>query len=155
MRTACQVILLSILTDAVLMGAPRPKEDRKPEPPPEGDWVIEKEEKSGVTIYSKPKRPSDRDQRFVRHSPNKWAVFRTDDEKPIREWPAAYFKRDTDHEVDFFPDQPKFLRKGIWKLDDDILLVCYDDVGGERPTEFTAPKGSNRVLYTLRRKGKE
>ena len=155
MRTAGLVIMVTVLTSCVLMAAPRAKEDRKPEPPPEGEWVIEKEEQSGLTIYSKPKRPSDRDQRFVRVSPTKWAVFRTDSERPIREWPTAFLKSDAGHEVDFMPDQHKLLKKGIWKLDGDTLLVCYDEFGGERPTEFTAPRGSDRVLYTLRRKEKE
>jgi uncharacterized protein (TIGR03067 family) len=154
-RTSGYVILWSISTACFLAGAPRPKDDRTPEPPPDGEWAVEKEELSGSVVKSKPKGRPDRIQWTVRLSPTKWEVFRSGSERPLEDWPAAYFKTAAGNEVDFFPDEPKFLRKGIWKLDGDTLLVCYADVGGDRPTEFTSPKDSKQVLYTLKRRGKD
>src|SRR5690349_18722541 len=40
---------------------------------------------------------------------------------------------------------------GIYKLDGDKLTACYDAADKGRPTDFTAPEGSGRVLVTYER----
>ena len=58
-------------------------------------------------------------------------------------------------EVDYYPDDPKKLRKGIWKLERDTLTICDAGRGVDRPTEFSAPEGSKRSLWVLRRVAKK
>ena len=69
-----------------------------------------------------------------------WKV-RPNPADPIQTWPSFPF-----------PEDPKAMRKGIWKIDGDILLVCFGAMSAERPTDFTAPKDSKRNLWTLKRK---
>ena len=40
---------------------------------------------------------------------------------------------------------------GIYRLDGDTRLLCFVESGMPRPDTFTAPRGSGRVLVTLRR----
>jgi uncharacterized protein (TIGR03067 family) len=40
---------------------------------------------------------------------------------------------------------------GIYRLEDDTRQLCFVEVGQPRPDAFTAPRGSRRVLVTLRR----
>ena len=40
---------------------------------------------------------------------------------------------------------------GIYRLEDDTRQLCFVEVGQPRPDTFTAPRGSRRVLVTLRR----
>lgn len=40
---------------------------------------------------------------------------------------------------------------GIYMLDGDTLKFCFAAPGQERPTEFTAPEGSQRTLSVWKR----
>lgn len=40
---------------------------------------------------------------------------------------------------------------GIYRLDDDVRMLCFVEEGKPRPDEFAAPRGSGRVLVQLRR----
>jgi uncharacterized protein (TIGR03067 family) len=40
---------------------------------------------------------------------------------------------------------------GIFKFDDDRLVICMADPENDRPTEFSAKEGSKRLLMTIRR----
>lgn len=53
-------------------------------------------------------------------------------------------------QMDFTPDGGG-VKKGIWKLDGDTLTECESAPGGDRPTDYTAPKGSGRTVWVLRR----
>lgn len=41
--------------------------------------------------------------------------------------------------------------KMIYRFNGETLTICFGEHMGERPTEFTAPKGSGRQLWLLRR----
>lgn len=40
---------------------------------------------------------------------------------------------------------------GIYRIDDESRMLCFVDEGQPRPEAFSAPRGSGRVLATLRR----
>jgi uncharacterized protein (TIGR03067 family) len=43
---------------------------------------------------------------------------------------------------------------GIYKMDGDMATFCFAAPGKERPTEFTAPAGSERTLSVWKREQK-
>src|SRR5437773_1028401 len=43
------------------------------------------------------------------------------------------------------------MMKGIYELNDDTLKVCLDMEGGDRPSKFDSPEGSNLIFVTLKR----
>ncbi len=43
---------------------------------------------------------------------------------------------------------------GIYELGDDTRKLCYGGPGKDRPTEFSAPAGSGRVLVEFKRENK-
>jgi uncharacterized protein (TIGR03067 family) len=45
-------------------------------------------------------------------------------------------------------------RPGIYKLEGNMLTLCYDNKGAQRPTVFESPEGSSFALTVLRRQGR-
>jgi uncharacterized protein (TIGR03067 family) len=142
-------MLTLILASALLLGAPAPKDGRTPTDPPSGEWEVLKREDDGSVIYDNKDRPTDRTMRL--EASKLVLVFRG---KFPREQRAAYYKNGEAFEIDLSPDDPPSVTRGIWKLDGDTLLICLGVPGGNRPTDFTAPGGSKRTLWTLKRKDK-
>ncbi len=59
------------------------------------------------------------------------------------------------HGLDIF-DKKMVDQKGIYRFDGDKLIVCLsDEENGPRPTEFSAPTGSKRMLMVLKKTTKE
>jgi hypothetical protein len=133
------VVLTAVASVAV--SAPGPKDVRKPTDPPTGDYVFEKLEDDGRVHKEDAYGPSDCTARFTSA---KWIVFVG--RFPVEER-AEYHKNGDFLEIDL-PDSGL---QGIWKVDGDTLLLCFGAPGGDRPTEYTAPKDSKRSLWTLKR----
>jgi uncharacterized protein (TIGR03067 family) len=132
-----------------MVGAPRPKDARQPADPPSGEWEVLKREDDGIVMYDYKERPTDRTMRL--ESTKLVLVFAG---KFPREQRAAYYRNGEALEIDLSPEDVKSVTRGIWKVDGGTLVLCLGAPGGERPTEFTAPAGSRRTLWTLKRKGK-
>jgi uncharacterized protein (TIGR03067 family) len=133
----------------VTLGAPRPKEKqvRTPVDPPGGEWSVEKIEEDGeVWRLDKPAAV----EWIARFTSDKWIVSARG--STIADARVGYYQNGTAFEMDLSPQDPKTMRKGIWKIDGDLLLLCYGAHGGDRPTDFTAPKDSGRKLWTFKRK---
>ena len=138
-----------IIAGSLVVGAPGLKEVRKPIDPPSGEWEMRKQEYDGRVQDEYKAGQSEKTMRFT---PTK-SVLVFFDQFP-REQPAAYYINGETLEIDLSPDNPKGMRKGIWTIDGDSLLLCFGERGADRPTDFTAPKDSGRTLWTLKRKPK-
>jgi uncharacterized protein (TIGR03067 family) len=133
-----------ILAAALLLGAPAPKEERKPADQPLGEWMIERLEFNGRPIETK-------SYQTVSINADAVALLMGGHYRSSSE-PAVFFEPGRGKaEVDYYPGDPKKLRKGIWRLEGDTLTICDAGRGVERPTEFTAPEGSKRSLWVLKR----
>jgi uncharacterized protein (TIGR03067 family) len=122
---------------------PAQKEERKSAKPPDGEWVEVRVELDGVAV-PRPDFPT-----FWRFTPESFRLYSSDN-RPVTVQ-AAYFERGGMLEADFGVKKGPSLRKAIWKLDGKTLTICEGPEGGDRPTDFSAPKGSSRRLTTLKR----
>lgn len=95
-----------------------------------------------------------KDIRWARDADGKWAMQR--DHKTVLEWTvkkidATKKPKTIDIEVTFGPYKGQIYR-GIYELDGDTLRVCLaQPERAERPTEFSARKGSNSALSEFKR----
>jgi hypothetical protein len=151
MRVVGPAMVVVIAVAGAAVGAPRPKDkvkdERTPVDPPSGEWWVEKIEDDGRVLHKKGPREVDQTTRFTSEQ---MVLFVRG--FPIADRRVAYFQNGTVFEMDLSPGDPKTMRKGIWKIDEDVMLLCYGAPGGDRPTDFTAPKDSGRMLWTLKRK---
>jgi uncharacterized protein (TIGR03067 family) len=131
---------------ALLLGAPALKDRREPAEPPVGEWSVERLEVNGHAIV---KAPDGYTRLRITRTAIALVPFGSGEE-------VAFFAADRGHAaVDYYPGDPKKLRKGIWKLDGDTLTICEAGRTADRPNEFTAPEGSKRAMWVLKRVKKE
>jgi uncharacterized protein (TIGR03067 family) len=138
-----------LLTLAVAVGAPGPKDDPKRAASLEGEWAAEKLVDGG--------RERDRPIRFTFGPDGKFAVREGNREKAEE----GSYKADPGKdpaEVDIMPPEgrtaPPIL--GIYKLDGDTLTLCVVKGGkADRPARFESPDGSRVMLITLKRQKKD
>jgi uncharacterized protein (TIGR03067 family) len=149
MRVVGPAVVVMIAVAFAATGAPRPKykAERTPTDPPAGEWSVEKIEEDGEVLKSKKPGLEGWSARFTS---DKWIVSIR--RATITDTQVACFQNGNVSEIDLSPKNPKATRKGIWKIDGDVLMMCYGEMGGDRPTDFTAPKDSGRTLWTLKRK---
>jgi uncharacterized protein (TIGR03067 family) len=59
--------------------------------------------------------------------------------------------------IDLKPSRPggEELVPGIYKLDGEMLTLCWTKQGGGRPTEFSTKAGDDHVLFVLKRAPKK
>jgi hypothetical protein len=131
------------LAASLLLGAPALKDVRKPTKPPAGKWAVERLEFDGSVII----KAQDRHcvHQFI--PTGRWQTL-----NGLHSFDAAaFFEAAGGLEADFNPDDPKKLRKAIWKVEGDTLSVCEARPGAARPTEYIAPQESRRSLWVLKR----
>jgi hypothetical protein len=136
-----------VLAGSFVLAAPAPKEERRPDKPPPGQWVMERFEHDGEPMRPAPSVAlTEKSLRFGQEG-------QPPDKQPT--WAVSYFRVAGEGQADFVygarGDFP--IQKAIWKVEDDRLVLCVGPMGSTvpRPTAFVAPKGSGRSLYVFRR----
>ena len=146
-----QSMLTLTLASALALGAPAPKDGRKPVDPPDGEWTVERFEGEGASWDPTPGRMSKLQARFT---PTKFEIRSASGGSVIHSQRAAWFEAGKTLQAEFDPGDPKKEAKAIWKFEGDTLTICRGNPGQPRPTEFDAPPGSGRVLMVFKRKPK-
>ena len=133
----------TLLGATVAAGAPRLKDPPAP-PIPEGRWAVERYEKDGLV----------RDARAMAG----YVIVNTRTTSTLElHGREVGTERVTWRpgvpvgQMEFTSDQWAGVKRAIWKLEGDTLTECESAPDGERPTDFTAPAGSGRSVWVLRR----
>ena len=140
-------IRLAILVLAVPAAAAPRLKDPPAEPLPVGRWTVERYECNGqvrdatamagyVMVHTKTESTLERFGQIV-----------GTEQVTYREVGGV------SRQMDFTSHQWAGVKRGIWKVEGDTLTECESAPDGDRPTDFTAPKGSGRSLWVLKRVG--
>ena len=74
------------------------------------------------------------------------------DERPVQEEIYKVNTAAVPAELDWYGEVGDTLRRAIWKVDGDRLVICNNTIpDAARPTSFTSPVGSQWFLVTLKR----
>mgnify|MGYP000597035577 CR=1 FL=1 len=130
--------------------APAPKTVRKPIEQPSGEWTVISIESEGAAPITEKEFLLIKTKMCLRK--NEIVVLK--DDTRIASEPVAFFDNGGQLEIDICIDDSKRLKKGIYKIAGDLLIICASEPGNERPTNFTAPKGSKKGIMTLKRNEK-
>ena len=137
------------LAALLVLGAPGPKD--KPADPPPGEWEAVSFVYKGKPIGIGPKESSPIYMRFTRTT---WVQA-----VPAIEWEriqdVSFSEAKGVLRMDLRLDDPERAELGIWKVEEGTLTICMSTPGKPRPTEFTCPAGSDRILWVLKRVKKD
>ncbi|HKB01559.1 MAG TPA: hypothetical protein VKD90_05030 [Gemmataceae bacterium] len=133
-----------VLAVAVIVGAPALKE--KPPDPPAGEWDLELMVRGGPPVM-----PKGRDDFLrLRFTPTSRAAVSSSFPRPSTAR-ATFAQAGGVLHLDIYQGGPDTVERGIWKVEGHTLTICQGLPGEPRPTDFTCPRGSKRVLMVLRR----
>jgi hypothetical protein len=141
---------LLLLAGAIVIGAPALKDGRKPVDQPDGEWTLQSIDYDGTPRLTS--EDLSRAGYALRLEKNQLSFM--NGKRRVTSEPVLFFDHAGRMEIDFSPDDPKYLKKGIWGVKDDVLTICLANPGIERPEDFTATEGSRREIWTFRRKPK-
>jgi uncharacterized protein (TIGR03067 family) len=139
-RVSVLVVILVIGVPAA--AAPKPKDVPPPPTALEGRWAIERlvyegtgtaeEDASMVVVFTRTTMGAEKGGRQL--------------------WSQTMKARgsDTNGEFDLQTADGSW-RKGLWKLEADVLTICEAAPDRDRPTDFTCPAGSKRYVWVLKR----
>ena len=110
----------------------------------EGTWQLVETESNG-------KKDTERSKNYHwEFKDNQYRIFQND--VKAETWTVKLDGRSIDSTLTISPKIHGITLKGIYELSDDTLRICYDRRGKERPDDFSAMAGSQRVIYSLRRR---
>lgn len=138
-----------MLTIALSVAAPKPKEEPKKEAPPklDGEWAVLSISGGG------PKKDDIASIRFT-FADGKISIMEPSRKNPEQAAFTADYTKKTP-EIDIRPGKPgapnEEVVKGIFTIKGDELMICFLKGPGERPTEFKSDEKTNTVLITLKR----
>ena len=132
---------------AVTVGAQEKKDPPAKDSPIVGEWVGEKAVAGG-----KERPVPEGGIKFTFAADGKLTVSEGKKEKAD----TGTYKTDakkTPAEIDIIPpaDKNEPNVEGIYKVDGDMLTLCFSRGKGNRPTKFESPDGSETIVITLKR----
>ena len=136
-----------VIAGSLVVGAPALKDGRKSVEPPAGEWL--EVDSTNVLNDGRDSPRELRGSRIWQFTADTRRVALSDGRAPVTQR-AAYADNGGTLEAEFtvFGGQ---VVKAIWKVDGNTLTICEGPAGGARPTDFTAAKGSGRLLFVLNR----
>jgi len=111
----------------------------------EGAWQLVETEANG-------KKDTGRSKNYRwEFKDNQYRIYQND--VRAETWTVKLDGRSIDSTLTISPKIHGITLKGIYELSGDTLRICYDRTGKKpRPDDFSAPAGSQRVIYSLRRR---
>ena len=134
-------MLTWIIAGSLVLGAPALKNEPKPRPvdPPNGKWAVVRMTIDGYELAG------DSVTQTWEFAADSRRVFVPGSETSTHR--ATYFHHGGVLEADL--DTDFGVRKAIWKVEGKTLTICMGREGKPRPTTFSAPKESGRILVVL------
>ena len=134
----------SVFAATLAMGAPALKGDS----PAAGEWVMERFASSGEACRLAPRVSlGERSFGFDYQMPMERGNAVT--------WKAAFFRAAGERRADLVRAEWKWddgvAEKAIWRVEGNRLTICIGPCGGPRPTDYSAPADSGRILIVLKR----
>jgi uncharacterized protein (TIGR03067 family) len=139
---------VTILSLAVVVAAPLPKDPpRKAEPPAiVGTWTC-----TSITDGGRP-NSADVEGGLIFEFAANGTLKTTKNGKPEPDGSYVVDAAKSPTDIDLTPEAGGGIVRGIYKVEGDVLTLCFDDViAGKRPTAFASPKGTSLLLITFKR----
>ena len=115
----------------------------------QGAWDVIAMEKDGVDVTKELRRVDFRENDYMFMTWLKDQGPTPSDNPPVTSFHLDQSARPKAIGIDWNLPQPK---RGIYTLVGDILIVCLDEgIGQDRPTTFSARKGSGQTLIVLKK----
>jgi uncharacterized protein (TIGR03067 family) len=142
---------LAILGIAVAVAAPLPKERVKSTSSIVGEWVMEQ-----VTVGGADVTEVVGDEWWVFSEEGTYTVYRgTGKEFDGPRYVTDQKSVPTTIDADVPQGREHIRRRGIFKIEGDVMTVCWASEDGSRPTAFESKKGSPTTLYVFKKVKKE
>jgi len=155
MRIAFAALMLSL---AAASGTVSAQDDKKALEPVQGTWIVvgvvdngEEAPKIGLEAGNFKWTIKDDQATFVQLNVARYYSFVLDPTKSPPSIDMTITKME--YEGKEIPKAAGKVFRGIYEVKDDVLRICVreDSQDSERPSEFTSPKGSKIVVFTLER----
>lgn len=144
--------LLSALALGLIVAAPGPKKEPK-NPDPPAPSIVGKWAGQAMTAGGKPEPGFGAGSSFEFTGDGKFQF--TLGGKQVPEGKYKIDAKPNPKELDFNIGGGDEFHKCIFKIEKDVLTVCWDDGGGPRPNAFGSPRATKIIEMTFKRVDKQ
>jgi uncharacterized protein (TIGR03067 family) len=132
-----------LLGSLLLIGAPAPKDARKPVDPPAGEWRIERLLSNGEDVIE------DIGKYHVKFTATTMDIVL--DGMTIHSLRIKCFSVRNAYEIDIREEFAKDAKEGIYQVNGDTLTICEAAPGKARPIDFISSQEKRTMLWVLKR----